>query len=172
GGRAGSSDIYAQRLNAAGIRQWVVGSDSNGFAVSTAVSFQNLPVVSSDDAGGSIIAWVDLRNGGTEIYSQKIDSAGSVQWTANGVAVSGDIGAQHFPVITTVPGGGAIIAWEDATSGANFAQRINSSGTALWTTNGIAVLVPISGPPSYSNPAIVIDNNGYTILAADRSNST
>ncbi|KAB2879105.1 T9SS type A sorting domain-containing protein [bacterium] len=171
--RGGSDyDIYAQRLNSAGIRQWAAGSDSNGFVICSASSQQTRPLITADGAGGGLITWTDFRGGNNDIYSQRVNSAGSVLWTTDGVAVCTATGNQNTPVMSSVAGGGAIIAWEDATSGANFAQRINSTGNLLWAANGVAVVNPFSGPPPFSNPAIVIDNNGFTILAADRSNSS
>ncbi len=41
-------------------------------------------VIIGDGSGGAIIAWSDYRNG--DNYAQRINSAGTTQWTANGKA--------------------------------------------------------------------------------------
>ncbi|MBL7959600.1 T9SS type A sorting domain-containing protein [bacterium] len=168
-------DIYAQRLNAAGIRQWAAGSDSNGFVICSASSQQTRPLITADGAGGGIITWTDFRGGNNDIYSQRVNSAGSVLWTTDGVAVCTATGNQNIPVVSSVAGGGAIIAWEDEDSGDNFIQRVNSAGSAQWVANGVAVVVRLSGPqsvPAYSNPSIAIDNNANTILSTYQSTSS
>ena len=137
--RSGTADIYAQRINASGVVQWT----TNGVAISSATGEQSSPVILSDGTGGVIIAWEDLRSGTSyDIYAQRINSGGAVQWTANGVAISTATGNQKNPVITSGPSGAATIAWEDSRIDASYdiyAQRINSSGVAQWTANGIAV---------------------------------
>lgn len=65
--KEGAYDIYAQRVSSAGAPQWT----ANGVPVCTAANDQNYPVLVSDGAGGAIITWQDLRNGGSDIYAQR-----------------------------------------------------------------------------------------------------
>jgi len=37
-----SSDIYAQRVDAAGVRKWIVSGDSNGVAITMAANDQDM----------------------------------------------------------------------------------------------------------------------------------
>src|SRR5712664_2056878 len=56
--RSGSGfDIYAQRVNAAGVPQWTV----DGVALCTATNDQWRPMIAPDGAGGAIVTWYDLR---------------------------------------------------------------------------------------------------------------
>jgi hypothetical protein len=136
-------DIYSQRISAAGVVQWT----ANGVAICTASNFQWQQVITSDGAGGAIIAWQDDRNGGTslnvEIYSQRISAAGLVEWNANGVAICTAINNQLSPVITSDSTNGAIIAWYDYRNGTTnsdiYSQRISLAGAVQWTANGVAV---------------------------------
>src|SRR5690349_432103 len=57
--RNGTADIYAQRVNAAGVPQWTGG----GIALCTAPGDQQIPTVASDGAGGAIVTWYDFRSG-------------------------------------------------------------------------------------------------------------
>ena len=70
------TDIFAQRVDAAGARQWVL---NNGVAVCTAPDNQVDPTMASDGAGGAWIAWQDRRSGTNEdVYGSRINPDGAV----------------------------------------------------------------------------------------------
>ncbi len=133
------SDIYAQRMNAAGYPMWTV----NGVAICTDTARQGSVVIVDAGNGSAIIAWEDLRNGNKDIYAQKIDSSGNVVWTTNGVPICTKPFDQKRPAIASDGKGGAIIVWEDSSATNSwdvYANRINASGTLVWGA-GIAVSV-------------------------------
>src|ERR1051325_3527688 len=78
------SDIYAQRITAAGVPQWT----ADGVALCTNPSYQYSPTIASDGAGGAIVTWYDQRRNfpGTDIYAQRVSAAGAPQWSAGGGA--------------------------------------------------------------------------------------
>jgi hypothetical protein len=154
-----NADIYAQRINSAGVVQWASG----GVAVSTAVDAQTFPQIISDGAGGAIIVWQDARNGNADIYAQRINSAGAVQWASGGVAVSTAVDAQTFPQIISDGAGGAIIVWQDAHNGNAdiYAQRINSAGAVQWASGGVAVSTAVD---AQTIPQIITDGAGGAII--------
>src|SRR6267143_2061807 len=136
--RSGTSiDIYAQRINASGAVQWT----GNGVPISLAASDQVYPVITSDGAGGAIITWYDYRSGTNyDIYAQRINASGAVQWTGDGATISLAANGQYNPLITSDGSGGAIITWYDNRSGTSYdiyAQRINASGAVQWTGDGV-----------------------------------
>ena len=137
--RSFSYDIYAQALNSSGTPQWT----ANGVALCTATGNQLLPHMCSDNAGGAIVAWQDLRSGTTEdIYTQRINNLGVVQWTADGVALCTATDTQLRPQATSDGASGAIVAWQDLRSGVAediYAQRVNNLGAVQWTADGVAV---------------------------------
>jgi hypothetical protein len=143
-GRVGSAnaDIYAQRLNQAGTPLWT----TDGVAVCTASSLQNIPQIISDGgAGSAIICWEDWRNfGQPDIYAQHI-SNGFTDWTFNGVVICSEPNlAQQFNTKMVADGsGGAIMCWQDKRNfGSNtdlYAQRVSNSGITQWLSNGIAI---------------------------------
>jgi predicted lipoprotein with Yx(FWY)xxD motif len=153
-------DIYAQRINTSGVVQWL----ANGVAISTAANHQFNPTITRDGSGGAIITWQDFRNGNFDIYAQRIDASGVVQWTADGVAISTAAVDQSSPTITSDGSGGAIITWQDGRGGATtdiYAQRINTSGVVQWAANGVA----ISTAANYQlNPTIISDGSGGAII--------
>lgn len=134
--RSGSHyDAYAQRLDSSGNILWAV----NGVPLCTAAGDQLRTVPVSDGAGGAIVSWYDGRSGTYDVYAQRIDPSGSVSWAANGVPVCTATGNQEWPQITSDEAGGAIITWYDSRGGDYdiYAQRLNGSGTALWTSSGV-----------------------------------
>ena len=134
--RNNNYDIYAQRINASGAAQWT----ANGVAICTATGTQQYPQIISDGAGGAIVTWQDNRGANADIYAQRVNSSGAVQWTANGVALCTATGDQIECQIASDGAGGAIVTWSDYRSGYGiYARRVNASGVAQWTANGVAL---------------------------------
>ena len=136
--RGGNWDIFAQAVDSTGALKWSAG----GLPISTAASNQHNFQLVSDDQGGGIIAWQDWRNlNNDNIYVQKVDSTGAVQWTSDGVAVCTESHTQQYTKLISNGQGGAIIAWEDFRNGNDdlYAQAVDSTGTVQWTTDGVAV---------------------------------
>jgi len=135
-------DIYAQRVDPSGNDLWAAG----GIAVCTNSASQPTHVITPDGEGGVIIAWADYRNGNYDIYAQRLDSEGVPFWTTDGVPVVTQGSSQNYPEIVTDWDQGAIIAWSDMREGTSeiFIQRINGSGSPLWTADGINVVTTLS----------------------------
>ncbi|MEK7613182.1 MAG: peptidoglycan-binding protein, partial [Patescibacteria group bacterium] len=137
--RSNNFNIYAQRINGSGAPQWTSG----GIVIASTTNSQNLPVLTTDGSGGAIITWDDERAGANsgDVYAQRVNSSGVVQWAENGIAVSTATSEQNAPKIISDDAGGAIIAWTDKRSSVNaiFAQRLNGSGSAQWLANGVPV---------------------------------
>lgn len=161
--RSGIADIYAQRLNGSGIAQW----DVNGVPICTATSYQYNPVIASDGANGAIITWYDVRNGNQDIFAQRVNAAGNIQWFVNGVAVSTTPETQTVPAIISDGSGGAIITWQDQRNGSGnndvFAQKINASGAIQWASNGTAI--GNSNARDEYKPKLASDGAGGAIIA-------
>jgi hypothetical protein len=147
--RAGNSDIYAQRLTAAGTASWVT---VDGTVVCNATGNQQLPQA-TPTSDGIIIAWTDARaaTSNRNIYAHKLaQSDGTGSWpTANGIPICE--AADQQPSATSlglkvVPDGanGAIIAWNDQRAGSSnrdiYVQKVTGTGSISWpTTNGVPV---------------------------------
>jgi len=157
-------DIYAQRVDASGSVQWGTG----GQPICTAYDRQEYPTITSDGSGGTIIAWNDYRYSTTthcDIYAQRVNASGSIQWGKNGVAMCAASGDQDFPQIISDGSGGAIITWDEynsATKSDIYAQRVSGSGSIQWGTNGVAICTASGG--QYS-PKITTDGSGGAIIA-------
>lgn len=167
--RAGNYDIYVQRLDANGGYMWT----EHGIPVCNAPQNQQSPAIVSDGEGGAIIVWQDERNGNHDIYAQRVNGSGEMQWAANGVAATTASNNQSEPVAISDNAGGIIIAWWDYRSDSFadiYAQKINASGTALWNANGTAVCTATS----YQEfPVLASDGDEGAIIAwADMRNGT
>ncbi|MDD5360736.1 MAG: T9SS type A sorting domain-containing protein [Ignavibacteria bacterium] len=157
----GKSEIYAQRMNAAGSPLWVL----NGIPICTQDSSFN-PVIVSDGSGGAIIAWESYRGSTTtDIFAQRVNSNGIVQWTLNGVSVCVVVFNQDTIAMASDGLGGAILTWQDYRSNNGFAdiyaQRINSAGTMLWTANGVSVC---NEATAQLGPKLINDGNGGAFI--------
>ena len=155
-----NSDIYAQRIDANGVIQWT----TDGIAVCAAADYQLLPAIVSDGSGGAIIAWVDNRYGNNyDIYAQRVDANGVIQWLADGVAICEATNYQSSPTIVSDENGGAFIIWQDQRSGNYdiYAQHIDANGTVQWAVNGVAICIEV-GPQEY--PKAIIDGSGGAII--------
>ena len=136
--RSGEADIYAQRVDPSGNMLWIAG----GVEICAAANNQIDPVIAIDGAGGAIISWHDDRSADTNIFAQRVNGAGAVQWTIDGRAVCIASGTQRVPKIISDEAGGAIITWWDARSDPSYdiyAQRVDGSGNANWTADGVPV---------------------------------
>ena len=136
----GTSDIYAQHVNAAGALLW----PATGLAVCTAAGAQNTPVAAPDSGGGMIVVWRDGRGTDIDLYAQRIDAAGNVRFGANGVGVCTATTDQSDDVIVPDGWGGAIVAWADSRNDGSFdvyAQHLGAAGSTTWTTTGVPVCV-------------------------------
>jgi hypothetical protein len=107
--RTGNEDIYAQKINSAGITQWA----SNGVPVAVSPFSQKNPNICSDGSTGAIIAWQDSTVNDWDIKVQKVNANGIVQWVANGVVVSDAIEIQSHPKNVPDGKGGTIITFQD-----------------------------------------------------------
>lgn len=137
--RNDAGDIYAQRVNASGTPMWT----ANGVPLCTATGAQGGLVVVADGSGGAIVSWIDERllTYAGDVYAQRVNAAGAVQWTADGVGLCTLPSYQASPAIASDGSGGAVVAWTDYRNSDYdiFARRINAAGVPQWAGNGIAI---------------------------------
>ncbi len=142
--RTGNYDIYAQRVDGAGEVQWTTG----GATLCAAAGTQNNPVVISDEEGGLILAWQDVRSGNADIYAQRVDGDGAPRWLANGVVLCAATGTQNYPAIVSDGADGAIVAWPDYRNGSYsdiYAQHIDGQGRRGRFQPGILSVADVPG---------------------------
>ncbi|HXV14805.1 MAG TPA: T9SS type A sorting domain-containing protein [Candidatus Krumholzibacteria bacterium] len=155
-------DIYAQRLDSWGRPVWATG----GVAIAVVAWDQDNPIVVSDGEGGAIIAWEDSRNGtDSDIFAQRVSTAGTPMWPPNGVAVCEQPFHQNKLRMTRSDLNGVIIVWQDVRANPDwniYGQRLDGLGIAQWPANGIAVCAAVG---NQFDPDIVSDGFGGAIVA-------
>ncbi len=166
--RGGTSDVYAQKfLLSTGAPQWAADVSVHGSSANTQTSFSVLP----DGGNGAFIIWQDPRLATTnsDIFAQRLDNAGALLWGANGTSVCAAANNQLTPLMVSDGGTGIVITWSDnrvaAADGDIYAQRMDATGAAQWTTNGVAICVQTG--TNQSNPMIVPGGSGYIIAWSD-----
>ncbi|MBN2170090.1 MAG: T9SS type A sorting domain-containing protein [Candidatus Krumholzibacteriota bacterium] len=158
----GTATIRAQRMNASGGHLWAAG----GVELCTGASEDpapSVPRLTSDGSGGAIVVWYNQHNGDYDLYARRVDGAGNVLWSGDGVAICTEEHNQQMHRIVTDGAGGAIIVWRDARSPEAdiYGQRIDASGTVRWTHDGL----PISTESGVQNkPRIAPDGEGGAII--------
>jgi hypothetical protein len=163
-----SGAVRARRVSSAGVPQWA----SNGIAVCTASGTQARPAVANVGSDKLVVAWEDYRVPGTSrVYLQKIDSAGTLLWSATGFPLTLASDVQLDPKVLFASGG-AFVVWRDDRSGAfrPYAQRIDANGVPMWDAAGIPLSDRgvMTGPP-----ALVGDGAGGVIVTwKDTANDT
>jgi hypothetical protein len=129
-GRIGycDSDIYAQRIDAAGNVLW--GPD--GAPICAGPSAPNTPKIVDDGAGGAIIFFVFIFIGDyAAIRAQRIDADGHKLWDEDVELWKGDYFFPLNPVVSDGFGGGISVWYYGAR-----AQRLDASGRELWGPDG------------------------------------
>ena len=161
-------DIYSQRLDNAGNGLWGV----NGAAVCVySGTDEYTPELAVNLSGETLIAWEDNRAGTMDIYAQKQDSNGAVQWGVSGTAICTASNNQWRPIVIDDFSGGAIIVWGDYRNGTDYdiyVQKINSSGAIQWGVDGMPVCTKTT---SQNNHRAVTDGSGGVIIVWDDSSS-
>ena len=133
-GANGLPDIYAQKVNSAGVIQW----GPTGVAVTmTSMNSETLPALISDGAGGAIITF--LGTNGCRV--QRLDSSGVSQWPNTALS---SLSNNRRPAIVTDGSGGAVVAWAAGNTGI-FVQRVTSLGERLWPPNNAGVQLCTAG---------------------------
>ncbi len=152
-------DIFAQRISLAGSRQWI----DTGIAICQASNSQGTFDLTGVCSGEVIIAWQDYRTGtmDADIYAQKINTSGVLQWTSDGILCTGGSGNHGDQTAITDGQGGFWLAIETFYDANWFATvtRFNSSGNQIVTSTSFSADLNIE----HSNPRIIPDGTGGLI---------
>ncbi|MCU0344177.1 MAG: T9SS type A sorting domain-containing protein [Ignavibacterium sp.] len=165
------SQIYGQRVSSSGNTFWGPFGTIVGLAQDpTFLSSRINPVVIPDDSGGAIIAYGEYNNSRI-IAASKVKSDGSIVWDK--LICFSSTGTRKNPSICSDGEGGAIITWEDTRNGSTnsdiYAQRVNSSGTEMWGSNGVILCDAVK---NQTIPKIASDGLGGAFITWADSRTT
>ncbi len=98
--------------------------------------------MTSDGYGGAIITGIHFTaeppDFDAEGRIQRIDSTGQLLWGEDGKTFASDADVQTVPYLVNDGNSGALVTWDDTTSGKRqrFVARFDSGGNILWKTIG------------------------------------
>ena len=147
--RNGNADIYGQTINKLQEFVW----NSSGAPICTSSGDQLNPKIITNSNGDNYVVWDDSRNGNKDIYAQKVNGSGDVNWMPNGLPICKAANDQVTPLIVDDQNLGLLSGWLDARqSGGSqyglYAQQIQPD------SKGISAGVYITGGPlGIPNPA-------------------
>jgi hypothetical protein len=128
---------YTQKINASGQIQWnPAGVLLCPVTVSPVLYYQLI----SDGQGGAILLWDDSRTGVNQVFAQRIDADGNLQWPVDGLPCSPQF--TNLSSYDAVPDftGGMMLCWTITTGLISrndvFVQHISNDGMLQWGANG------------------------------------
>jgi hypothetical protein len=157
---------WTARLNGSGGTVWKV---QLAMVSSSPQKGTDVIDVAPDGAGGVIAAWCDSRNGASnrDVFARRVNAAGGVLWTSNGVAVCTAANNQQGWIRACSDSlGGAVVTWNDqrvdGTTIDVFAQRLDATGTGQWfTPSGLLLSTAVN---SQSFPTLVNDGRSGEVV--------
>lgn len=168
-GRPDCCKVFAQHLDAAGLRLW----SPSGIRISPqpSIAFGAMygpPHAVSDGAGGVLIAWLDNQNshltGVAPLNVQRLDAGGNALWGGGGITAALSRYA-HFSMVPDGAGGallGFAVDNDDRTSLRPAVQKVSADGTMPWGAEGVQ---GAPGSDSAGVPDVVSDGRGGAFAA-------
>ncbi|MBS1492452.1 MAG: T9SS type A sorting domain-containing protein [Bacteroidetes bacterium] len=159
-------EVKANRLDSNGNKMWTNGvwvsqQDGNASEIEGCTTSDNGFFVVWGDPRNSKITWNDL-------YCQKIGPSGNAVWQVNGIPLCTSNYTQQYERCIADNSGGAFIVWNDNRNSDSittrvdiFCQRMNSTGTPVFGTNGKAICTAVE---SQYRPDPVTDMKGGVIV--------
>jgi hypothetical protein len=164
------SKIAVQKLDAAGNKLY--GNDP--MYIESGTNEQYTYPIPIPGANGSYIIGFEGTTGSfpgltVHLYAQKYSSAGTPQWGSSPVTVCNAGGFPFYELTNIIPDGnyGVVFVWYDDRDFNNnystFVQRVDSSGSVLFTANGVEASSLASN--QHLNCDVVIDPSTYEVYA-------
>jgi hypothetical protein len=159
-----NGDIFSQSY----INDGTATGENNKVNDDTGSENQFAPSIAKDSSDNFIIAWIDNRNGFTDIYAQRFSGDGTV--VGNNFKVNDDTSAYEIydgPSAASDPAGNFVITWVDYRNelwGEIYAQRYSGDGTALGSN------FKVNNPGAnvvYGATAACKKNGGFIIIWGD-----
>jgi len=134
GDASDDGNVYALHFTGSGAL--ATGWNPAGEPVCTDPFGQYEPVVAPDGSDGCYVVWEDDRDFSNEIYAQRLNASGDLQWTVDGVSLTGGNGGIS-PAVCTDGAGGLLAFW--IASPDIVGQRYDGAGAEQWTSGGLTV---------------------------------
>ncbi len=148
------------------LAQWPTDPDSN-MVICNHSGEQAIPKVAPTSDGGCYICWYDHESGNYDMYLQRLNAYGEIQWTENGMLVSDNPQATWLTdyEMTVDHDDNAIIAFNDTRAGDDwdiYAYKISPEGEFLWGEDGLTVSDNDGFEPY---PQVCVTTGGNIVIA-------
>lgn len=173
--RDGDRDIFGQKIDADGNPVWGENSGSTeypemmeGIKINGEVNRQEDIVAINAGDGNVIVAWIDFRNETNgDVYAQKLNSEGEIQWDPAGVPLCLISGGQISLNIVNDANGGIYLVWYDGRNPGGtdiYGTHLLGDGTiaAGWSVDGDPIVNASGGQNQHT---FWEDGTGGAILA-------
>ncbi len=162
-------DIYAQRFDKFGVKQW---GDTNGLPVAVRAELERFFEICTDGKGGIIIIWeLSVSPAVTQLKGQRISKSGVKMWSDTGYVVAGYGNRQANARIAYDNNGGCFYAYfSSELSSSDYeikVNRLDSSGNNLWSTGNFICQWP--GNPSDMAICRTTDNGFFMVWGDPRN---
>jgi len=163
------TDLFIQRVNRLGVRQW---GDEGIALTGDNETDENFEAIIPDGQGGVILLWiVNSREMGDDLWIERIDPNGEPMWGDDGVVICQEQNDQHRAKLIRHENG-FVVFWEDGRDDENgqsqydiYGQFIEPDGNFRWREGGS--LICLEDEFNQGSPAVTIDNNGHIWVAWD-----
>jgi len=127
------------------------------------------PIVIETSDGMYMAIWIDTRDGSNNVYAQKFNTDGTIQWAVDGedvTTLAGDQPTSGELHAVADNAGGAFISWVGLSGGSSgnddiWVMRMYSNGTHDWMSTGNpGINVSIDNTASDDKPFLLSDGTG------------
>ncbi len=125
--------VRAQKYDSTGAAQWNGGAPVI-ISEASSIPIAQYPQIALAPDNGAAFAWSDFRDGDSDVYAQRVDANGAIQFPANGVTASTRTGRQQFePAIAFVDDTLSFLCFFNDRNGS---QSLRSIGVQRFDANG------------------------------------
>jgi len=164
-------DIFVHNFSRAGQALW----QENGIPACDTTGYQNSPLIRRTADGGCVVAWGDYRSGSQEIWAQRFNFNGQIQWAEDGIPLVTGIGGNALSPIAIYHGDASYsVLWLDGRFGGYgtvpFVQTVRDVAgefDTVFVKNGIPALTGTLGG-GVSPDGCSDGNNGLIVVWEDR----
>lgn len=155
----GPKHLYAQKILSGGSASWA--SPAAVFDGGS-LQFGNFPEFVSDGSGGAVFSWYDTANG-LNVFAQRLDTDGTEMFPHNGAIASTNPRERVSPTAAFDSITDSVhVAWTELDNNQSnqgiYAQRLDASGTRMWTDSGKELSAPDANESGSINAQIVDGN--------------
>jgi hypothetical protein len=151
---------------------------TGGVSVAQVTTNQIAPTLLADGSGGVFVAWQNCNASvlDCDIFGQRVDQSGQLQWGAQGVSISSAPGLKLGQQIVSDGNNGVIVVWDDCRNEPSdlgtcydqmdiYAQRLDGQGLRYWRGDGF----PVSTAPGNQGFITSIGESSIALLPDGQS---